>query len=67
MIPSELYLVGERHVANWLRLIEYFMKHEGVEFVTMEEIAVDFKQKNPPPPGAVLPAEPGAMLKKTGS
>lgn len=54
-------------VANCPRLIEYFKKHDGVEFVTMEEIAVDFKKKNPPPPGAVLPAEPGAVLKKTGS
>lgn len=54
-------------VANCSRLIEYFMKHEGVEFVTMEEIALDFKQKNPPPPGAVLPAEPGSILKKAST
>lgn len=41
------------------------MKHEGVEFVTMEQVAAEFKQKNPPPPGAVLPAAPGEALKKT--
>ena len=47
------------------RLIEYFKKHEGVEFVTMEEVAAEFKQKNAPPPGAVLPAAPGEILKRT--
>lgn len=37
--------------------------HEGVEFVTMAEIVDDFKSKNAPAPGAMLPAEPGAMLR----
>lgn len=46
------------------RLIEHFKKHEGVEFVTMAEMSDEFKKKNPPPQGAMMPAEPGAMLKK---
>ena len=45
------------------RLIEYFKKHEGVEFVTMEEMAAEFRKKNDPAPGAVLPAAPGAILR----
>lgn len=46
------------------RLIEHFKKHEGVEFVTMEQIADDFKKKNPFPEGALLPAEAGLKLKE---
>jgi hypothetical protein len=47
------------------RLIEHFKKHEGVEFVTMEQICDEFKGKNVPPQGAIMPAERGAMLKKS--
>lgn len=45
------------------RLIEYFMKHDGVEFVTMEEMADEFRRKNPAPQGALMPAEAGKIFK----
>ena len=46
------------------RLIEHINKHEGVEWVTMGEIADDFKSKNKPVEGAMMPAPPGEILKK---
>ncbi|GAQ09412.1 peptidoglycan deacetylase [Aspergillus lentulus] len=46
------------------RLIEHFKKHDGVEFVTMEQVCDIFKKENPAPAGALMPAEPGAILKK---
>jgi hypothetical protein len=45
------------------RHIENINKFEGVEWVTMETICDTFKAKNKPPKGALLPAEPGAILK----
>lgn len=45
------------------RLIEHINKHEGVEWVTMEQICDDFKSKNPYPKGALLPSPAGEILK----
>lgn len=47
------------------RLIEHFKKHDGVEFVTMAEIADDFKKRNQPAEGALMPAKAGAILEKS--
>ena len=45
------------------RLIEYISSKPGVKWVTMAEICDDFKSKTPPPKGALLPAEHGAITK----
>ncbi|KAL8901640.1 MAG: hypothetical protein Q9207_005098 [Kuettlingeria erythrocarpa] len=45
-----------------LELIEYINTHDGVEWVKMEDICDDFKKKNRPVKGALLPAEHGAIL-----
>ncbi|KAI9841674.1 MAG: hypothetical protein M1837_000468 [Sclerophora amabilis] len=55
---------GHPHVLLMLeRVIEYLSGKEGVEWLTMEGISDDFKSKNQPPKGALLPADVGAILK----
>ncbi|KAI9739655.1 MAG: hypothetical protein M1834_006373 [Cirrosporium novae-zelandiae] len=46
------------------RLIEYINSHEDIEWMTLGEMAADFKSKNKPPEGAMMPAPPGDVLKK---
>lgn len=42
-------------------MIEYINTKEGIEWVTMDQISKDFKSKNTPPEGALLPAKQGEI------
>ncbi|QRD83422.1 FMN-dependent dehydrogenase-domain-containing protein [Aspergillus flavus] len=44
------------------RIIEHINKHEGVEWVTFEQMCDEFKKKNQPPPGAPMPAAADSVL-----
>jgi peptidoglycan/xylan/chitin deacetylase (PgdA/CDA1 family) len=46
------------------RIIEHINKHEGVEWVTFEDMVKDWKERNPAPEGMVMPASPEEVMEK---
>lgn len=52
---------GETLANGSCRIIEYINQHEGVEWVTFEEMCDEFKKTRTPPPGALMPAARGSV------
>ena len=48
------------------RIIEHINKHEGVEWVTFEQMCDEVKSKNTPEKGALMPEDIQQVLKKLG-
>jgi hypothetical protein len=51
-------------ILTFCRIIDHINKHEGVEWVKFEQMCDEFKSKNTPEEGAVLPAAAGEILKQ---
>ncbi|KAH0279600.1 family 4 carbohydrate esterase, partial [Aureobasidium melanogenum] len=49
------------------RIIEFINSHEGVEWMTFEQMSDDFKSKNKPPVGGLMPASRDEALQKAKS
>lgn len=48
------------------RIIEHINKHEGVEWVTFEQMCDEFKSKNKPAADAMLPKPREEVLERLG-
>lgn len=60
-----MLLVVRLKIVNKLTdLPEHINKHEGVEWVTFEEMSDDFKKRNTPPEGALMPATQKEAMEK---